>query len=889
MPKLELPKKNINIFELVLTMPFTPSIYRISLICAFALLSSSVYSEDTTEEGFIENKGQIFNQDYKSNEDVLFLYAGKGIKIQLRKSGYSYELFKIKNAPQPLAGTCPFETSTHQSPSIESYRVDVDFLGMTTPTEIIKENKSTGCLNYFVCGKEAAQVFSYGKVIYKNVFKNTDIEFIIQENVSNSLKYNLVLHPGARIEDLQFLIKGADQVMWRRDSLLVSTPFGRLAEIIPKSYYTDSPDKEASVHFKLDKNRVSFSGQVNPARTLVIDPACNLIWSTYYGGTTLDYCTSTSVDAQNNVYLSGHSMSTTNIATSGSYQSVLNGSLDAYLAKFDPNGTRLWATYFGGSSYDQLFSMYVEPTGAIYLSGDTNSPSNIASPGAYQTSYGGGIDDVLLVKFDLNGLLLWATYYGGTEHDITQALMMDKDGNIVIAGHTQSTGVMASQGAYNPYYLGIEDVFIAKFNPNGYRVWGTYYGDTDIEEAYGLAGDPSGNIYVTGMTQSIANISNASGYQVNPGGLKDGFLAKFNSAGNNLIWGSYYGGNSDDKGTVVRVSNLGDVILCGNTTSPNNMASPNAYQTALGSADDSFFAAFSQTGGRLWGSYFGGNNVDYIEGMVLDTNSNIVFCGETISTNAISTSGAYQSTISTLNDYDAYFVKFSPDGTVKKLGTYFGGPVNDYGHAIAVDHTGKVYLAGETTSTVGIATPGSNQPAQDGAQDAFLAKFCIPIEPWLSSAGGATVCMGPGKVTAESSYATYLWSDLSTVNPMVITYSVQGTYYYSVFVTDGFGCSGYSDTLQVIVEGCYVSLPEYTAGDVVSLFPVPSNDFLTLTTAAGAGPVEIQIYSSAGQMVLNSTLLTQPFKVDINAFPSGLYLLKAKMEGHTLEKKFIKQ
>ncbi len=860
--------------------------------CLFLLPGLALYAGNANGglTGFIENKGQVLNQRYEPNSNVLFLYSAPGIKIQLRKTGYSYELFKV-NAPSLGASNKarPITREEAEQTRIESYRVDVDFKTTNTIHEIIKELPGNDCLNYYVCGQQALNVRAWKKVTYKNVYPNTDIEFTLNETGPNPLKYNIILHAGANPDAVLFMIHGAEEVVLNNEDLNIKTPYGIIKETIPLSYYVTEPTVSQPVSFRLSGNVFSFATSHNRNKTFIIDPSSNLIWSTYYGGTSaLDYCKATATDAQNNVYIAGHCLSTSNIATSGSYQAVLMGGMDAYLAKFNSNGVRQWGTYFGGSNYDQVFSMCIAG-GNIYLSGDTFSSSGIATPGAYQTAIGSStFDDAILVKFDTTGQRLWATYFGGAKHDISQAVTVDSNGDVIMAGHTESTNDIATPGAYSTAYNLSYDVFVAKFSSAGARLWGTYYGDSGIDEAYGIACDAPGNIYITGLTQSVAGISGGSGHQMNAGGLQDAYLAKFNPLGSSLLWGSYYGGSGNDLGTVVRVNNAGTIVLAGTTASSNNIAAPGAYQPALGSADDAFIATFSNAGTRQWASYFGGNNVDYINDLATDANANILVCGQTLSTLSISTAGAYQTALSTINNYDAYFARFSAAGQ-KKHGSYFGGPANDNACALTIDNTGKVYIAGETSSTVNIAGPAAHQPNSGGSQDGFLARLCLPLEPLLSPSGTATLCMGSSTLWATAGYDSYLWNGTFTLNPLVVNYSAQGDYYFSVFVTDGYGCSGQSDSLHAFIGDCYVSLKENTAGSFIHLYPVPAGDMLTLELSTALADNSItEIYTASGQRLSTCPVYENINQLSIQQLPPGLYLLRVKTSAGTFEKKFIK-
>jgi len=833
---------------------------------------------------FIENKGQITDQFHNINKDVLFLYNGKGLNIQLRKTGYSYELFKTNDLSSFTGRT--IRPNKLAESKLVLHRVDIEFNNANGNREIIKENKNALLLNYITGGREISNVNSYGKVIYKNVYDNIDIEFVISDD--NQFKYNIILHPGSDLNDVQFLCKGASSIKQKNGSLEFETSIAKITEEIPFSYYTDTPGENRKVDFTLDENRISFQTDHDNSRTFIIDPSTNRVWGTYFGGSSIDYCTSTGCDAANNVYIAGYSLSTSNIATTGVYQSALTGSFDAYLSKFTSNGLQVWGTYFGGSNFDIFYAIHVLPSGIVYAGGDTGSLTNVASPGAHQTIYGGGIDDAIAVKFDQNGQRLWSTYMGGTMHDIAQAITVDGNGDVILSGHTESTNGISTAGAFGTVYSQNYDVFITKFDSNGTRLWGTYYGDTGTDECYGLATDASDNIYVTGMTTSLFSMTAGSPFQNINGGNQDGYIAKFDPAGANLLWGTFYGGSGDDKGIAVEIDfATGNIYVGGNTTSPNNIAGPGAFQSSIGSADDAFLAAFNSSGARLWGTYYGGNDVDYITALILDPGKNILICGESSSSNVIASANAYQPNVASVNFYDAYFAKFSNNGQYK-LGTYFGGTDNDIANGITVDGNGKIYIAGETSSTLSISTPGSHMPAYAGSMDGFLAKFCVAPEPVINPAGTYTTCVNNNyNLTATNGYTSYVWNTSAATNPLAVSgSSVAGTFYYAVTVTDSDGCDGTSDSTQVIVYLC-TSIEELSRAGQLQVSPVPAADYIQLSNLDNFSGGSAELYSASGAKILTVPVNENNGRINVKDMARGLYFLRCVHGEKIIQKKII--
>jgi hypothetical protein len=860
------------------------------------LLLSPFFAEAAAEKkppAFIRNQGQIVNQRDQYNHEVLYMYAGKGINIQLRKNGYSYELFQIDNVIQEDPAQTYRDSKQLAHATIKTARVDVDFYESKEDLQLRAMEVTPGLLNYICNGREIYGVQQFQKVVYKNVYPFTDIEFTLSDDASNPLKYNVILHPGAEMEKVKLLVKGASEILRDSNLIKMKTALGRIEEKIPFSYYSDEPTKNQAVFFQINQNLISFTGQYNKQRTLVIDPSSNIIWGSYYGGSALDHCAATGVDGQNNVYITGHTMSTSNIATMGAYQNTLNGNYDVYLSKFNSSGAQLWGTYFGGSSYETSYALYVANNGEVYVGGNTASTVNIASPGAHQTMYGGGIDDATLIKFNSSGQLLWATYYGANMHDITYAITADNNGDIVICGHTESNNLgnaIATAGAYKTTLSFGIDAFVAKFSSNGTRIWGSYFGDSGDEEAWGLATDALGNIVFTGWTTSISDIASAGSHQAFFGGGIDAFIAKLDPTGSNLLWATYYGGSADDQGAGLAVSTNGRIYVGGNTGSSNAISSAGCYQLSPGSSEDVFIACFNSSGVRQWGSYYGGNGSDYLNDLEIDAQSNILICGHTISTNAISTPSAYQPAIGLVNTYDAYFAKFSENGAKIKLGSYFGSAGNDFGKGIALDNSGKLYLAGETNGSGGLATPDAHMTTAGGGGDAFLAKFCLAPEPLLSPLATPTLCMNDTyTIYAPNGFTAYAWNNTATVNPLVIGPHSPGVYFYAVTVSDAYGCNGTSDSLKVTVDPCVTAQVELEANDALVFFPIPANERLFLKQSSNAqSSITIEIFDQLGNLLLSTSENVFEKGIDLASLSKGIYLLKYNFADKIFVKKIVK-
>jgi len=378
-------------------------------------------------------------------------------------------------------------------------------------------------------------------------------------------------------------------------------------------------------------------------------------WATYYGGAGADYGMGVTCDAAGNVYLVGFTESTTGIATAGTFQTAFSGSTDAYIVKFSSAGVRQWGSYFGGTSTEEGYSVALDGAGGVYLAGITQGSTNLASAGAHQTAFA-GISDQFLAKFNATtGARLWSTYHGGANEDIAANVACDPAGNAYLVGETTSPAGIASAGSFQPAFVA-DEVYLAKFNSAGVRQWSTYFGGPDVEEQPSVACDANGSVFLSGTTDSDAGIAYNTLHQSFRGGNKDGFVAKFDGAGN-VVWSTYAGGSDTEDLTDVAIDPTGKVVVAGFTQSPDLIATTGSFKETIDPAsDDAFVMKFYGDGTLSWGTYFGGDDNEEQYSVAVNTAGDIYIAGFTPSLIDVATAGAHQ-TVNNSND-DAYLAKF---------------------------------------------------------------------------------------------------------------------------------------------------------------------------------------------------------------------------------------
>lgn len=763
---------------------------------------------------FEENKGQMKDQFWNPRPDVLYYGTSEGMNYYIKNSGMSYQLSRVESWKDEEGQMQHFQDGAQdckQVPDqIGTYRVDAEWLNANPNFEIIQGNVLDGYNNYYNVpeGVEPALfVKKYETLTLKNVWDGIDVHYYGTEGF---LETDYLVVPGADFRKIQIQFKGAELSTDNSGNLIIKTPFGEIQEGALK-VYQNNERIEASWKINED-NVVSFEIPFyNADLALRIDPLTR-VWGTYYGGSGYESGNDITIDAASNVYLCGESESTSSISSGGFQNTWVGGLYDAFLVKFNNSGVRLWATYYGGSGTDYGKSTITDGSGNVYLAGSTGSSIGIASSG-HQNTFGGSNNDAYLVKFNSSGIRFWGTYYGGSSSDLAMETAIDLSGNIYLTGVTTSSAAIASGGHQNSIG-GAADAFLVKFNSSGFRLWGTYYGGSGTEFNHGaITTDAIGNIYLAGNTTSTSAIS-IGGHQNFTGGGNDAFLVKFNSSGTRL-WGTYYGGVSEDMGISTACDASGNVYLSGYTYSPTSIASV-GHQNTIGGGKDGFLAKFNSAGIRLWGTYYGGSANESVNSISVDALGNVYIAGGTESNSAIAYAG-YQNTYG--GNGDVFLVNFNSTGA-RIWGTYYGGSIIELGRSVQNDSNGNLFLAGSTTSS-GMVASGGHQNTLGGGYDAFLVKFSTTQNVCtanVTAAGPTTICPGSSVLLSANLGAglTYQWQRNGVniaVGGTAPTYSALISGSYTVIVTDNAGCSATSNTIIVTT----LPSPNVNAGGNISV------------------------------------------------------------------------
>lgn len=718
--------------------------------------------------GFIENKGQIHDQYNQTNRSVKYLLLSKGMNVQLKANSFSYDVYTAINNSEKETGSKKDFDKFKKADSLyyTFHRVDISLLGCNPSPVIVAEEKSTDYLLYYTPNlSEGAMAYYYRKITYKEIYPHIDLVFVSGDDQNKkAFEYFFVVRPGGNVNNIKLQYSGATSQI-KNNKIQISLEQGTINERIPESFLVNKDqlyptsflnDEKINIHFKvLGKNQYGFAVPFyDRTKTLIIDPTPDLIWGTYYGGSLNDWAKAITRDNNGDLIIAGATSNNSNMATTGAFQTTYEGNEDGIVGKFQANGNRVWVTYYGGNSSEDIFSVTTDAGNNIFFGGTTGSDAGIATPGSQQPVKAYGVD-CFIAKFTPSGSRIWATYYGGEDVDYVSTLKTDAAGNLFVAGWTGSTTGIATAGSYQPNYGGgvlndADDGFMAKFSNDGVLQWATYYGGPSFDRFYGMDLDNSGNIYATGITSSTTGISSPGAFQTSfGGGNNDAFVVKFDRDGNR-IWATYYGGPGEDFTECIVVDHQNNIIAGGETISSSGISTTGSHQPVFGgNTRDGFLVKLNPNGNRIWGTYYGGNGEEYVLAVACDTNDNILFTGWTYSTTGIATSGSYQPSGGGLAGIWTTFVVKLNSNCTRQWGTYYGSNGafgQGIGYGIVTDPAGNVFVTGCTSFTSGIATCNAVQSSWAGNFDIFLAEFSETLTPApsisISANPNGTICAG---------------------------------------------------------------------------------------------------------------------------------------------------
>jgi hypothetical protein len=213
--------------------------------------------------------------------------------------------------------------------------------------------------------------------------------------------------------------------------------------------------------------------------------------------------------------------------TGGAFQASFGGATDTFVTKLNATGSALlYSTLVGGSGSDEPEAIAIDGAGNAFVAGTCWSGGFPTTSGSFQTAYGGNYQDAYAFKLNAGGsALIYSTYLGGNQQDLGKGLALDPSGDAFVTGVTLGS-FSVTAGAYQPTYQGNDEGFFCEIDPSGSSlIYSTYLGGPGDDWGRSIAMGPGGSIFVQGMAQA-GFPTTAGAYKSAPGGI-DLFVLKF--------------------------------------------------------------------------------------------------------------------------------------------------------------------------------------------------------------------------------------------------------------------------------------------------------------------------------------------------------------------------
>ena len=392
-------------------------------------------------------------------------------------------------------------------------------------------------------------------------------------------------------------------------------------------------------------------------------------WTKLLGTTQTDRAHALTTGLDGSIYVSG-------LTTGNLDGQTNNGNADAFLTKYNPDGSKVWTKLLGSASEEVAYALTTGLDGSIYVSGFTD--------GSLDGQINRGQHDAFLTKYNPDGSKVWTKLLGSTSQVIAQALTTGLDGSIYVSGQTN----VSLDG--QPYNGGV-DAFLTKYNPDGSKVWTKLSGSANYEIGLALTTGLDGSIYVSGETQGDMDGQTNSGQM-------DAFLTKYNPDGSK-VWTKLLGSTYQVIARALTTGLDGSIYVSGQTHQDLD------GQTNIGRSD-AFLTKYNPDGSKAWTKLLGSTRVDIAYALATGLDGSIYVSGQTSGNLDGQTNNGAE---------DAFLTKFNQDGSAvwTKL---LGSRPYDSTYAITTGLDGSIYVSGETQGDMDGQT-------NDGNWDAFLTKF----------------------------------------------------------------------------------------------------------------------------------------------------------------------
>ncbi len=403
------------------------------------------------------------------------------------------------------------------------------------------------------------------------------------------------------------------------------------------------------------------------------------------------------------------------------------------------SGKALWAKSYGDVGFYAAPGIATDAAGNVFIGGSFTNWINFAGTGkgGPETLLSAGWHDAFVAKLDPTGKHVWSRGFGDIDGQRLNALTVDQNGNVLIAGEFSGTiafsGIEAGAGSL--VGTGSWDTFVAKLDPNGSLIWAKQFGGAPLgaQVAEAIAVDATGNVYVAGgFDHSIEfgapGEAGTTGFTNTNGDYShDAFLAKFDSNGAH-VWSQHFGAmGGSASATALAVSPQGKVAIAGWFTETLDFTPDDDASAGLssGGGTGSYVAVFDGLGAQQWSRGFIGTGYLEPTSVAIDSKESVLvaggFAGALDFLGIGSDAGSAQVGSGSV---DLFLAKFDSSGS-HVWGQIFGSPGFDLPGTIAMDAMDNVIFAGGFVGSASFAGIGGSAPklVTNGGRDVFVAKF----------------------------------------------------------------------------------------------------------------------------------------------------------------------
>lgn len=690
------------------------------LVCL--VVSAANATPNLRRIGYVLNNGQW-------NADVIAFAQGADVDVWVTKTGMVYDHHGLSN------GVRKGIVSSASWSNAQYFQASVEVRNANATTVTIFKNNNVSSNGYLEIETKLV-----GGFVVKDMYPGVDIAYTIEDG---NVRFDILAKRAELAASVELSFKGQPAM----HSGLASTPHVGFKNL--RAFQNGS---QVAATFQIEGSNLRFVGEFDPSEPLIIDPTVYGTYiggpeddllsgiRSLSNGDVVVVGTTAQIDFPSE--LGKYAASTA--GNSDGFIAVYDAALTT-LKRY---------TFIGGSNPDSMKAVAVDATDNIYVAGTTLSSNFPITGSAAGQVYKGQIDAfVVKVNSGLTSLV-FSTYIGGNKDDIAHGIAIDGDLSVFVCGGTNSTASFPTNAGYKKTFGGLIDGFLTKISSSGASyVYSTYFGVEGTEEFTGMVVENSGSPIVTGYTTSsnfqtypVPSMFNPSRPydRVFGGGLTDAFITKFGQDGGTLVYSTYVGGLGDDEGRGIFVDDLGRAYLVGETTSTDLPATVGFRQTRIGGRD-AFLFVLSDDGKELVGcTYYGGTGDERVRSVTKDKSNAAVIGGQTTS-NDMLVEGAGTSGLRR-GASDGFIAIFAVGAL--KYADVVGGTAIDNVTGVYADKNDDVYACGTTTSIDFGFPTNAAQATHAGKVDGFVIKSAKGTIALSVPAGGEMWCLGANQTVA---------------------------------------------------------------------------------------------------------------------------------------------